>query len=103
MKPLKVLLLILLITGCATTAKMEAKLESWVGKSADALIDSWGYPVSTIEAPNGNTVYKYSESFMYIPPNSMVGYNMACDISFELSPRNEVIKWAMRGDGCTSW
>ena len=38
------LLLCLALSGCATTAKYEAKLNTWIGVSEDSLIASWGVP-----------------------------------------------------------
>ena len=92
----------ILLTGCATTAKLETKLNSLVGDSAESLIESWGYPDSTIEAPNGNTVYIYKQSQLYSTPNTGYIFSVNCDISFELSEQKEIIVWRWRGNGCKS-
>ncbi len=39
--------LVMLVSGCATTAKYEAKLNTWIGASEDSLIASWGVPDKT--------------------------------------------------------
>jgi uncharacterized protein YceK len=36
--------MVMLVSGCATTAKYEAKLNTWIGTSEDSLIASWGVP-----------------------------------------------------------
>ena len=46
--------------ACATTGKYEAKLQSWIGSSADSLVASWGYPTQTTTAPSGNKLLVYS-------------------------------------------
>lgn len=44
MKTTLLLLLCVVLSGCATTAKYEAKLNTWIGASEDSLISSWGVP-----------------------------------------------------------
>lgn len=51
---------VLAISGCATTAKYEAVLNSWLGSHAQELVNSWGYPDGSFRAPNGNEVYIYA-------------------------------------------
>jgi len=94
------LLVFLAIQGCATREKLELKLESWLGNSADDLIDTWGYPDSTIKAPNGNMVYIYKDSKQFQTPNTGYIYSVDCDIAFELSESQTVILWNYRGNGC---
>ena len=88
--------------GCSSTAKLEDKLASWVGRDANSLIDSWGYPDSTIEAPNGHTVYIYKSSQQYQTPGTGYIFSVDCDMSFELSEENNIVAWRYRGNGCTS-
>jgi len=45
---------ILISAGCATTSKYEAVLDSWLGHDINDLVNSWGYPVDSFKAPNGN-------------------------------------------------
>ena len=94
-------MLLLSVQGCATTEKLELALGSWVGADADALITSWGYPDSTLKAPNGNVIYIYKQSQQY---QSTTGYlwSVDCDITFELLDERKILNWRHRGDGCTS-
>ena len=48
-----------LASGCATTAKYEAKLNSWVGQSEDALIASWGVPDKQYRMGDGKKAIAY--------------------------------------------
>ena len=45
--------------GCATTAKYEAKLNTWIGASEDALVASWGVPNKTYTLSNGKKAIEY--------------------------------------------
>ncbi|MFA5362358.1 MAG: hypothetical protein WC335_03805 [Candidatus Omnitrophota bacterium] len=44
MRKVLFLLVCLGLSGCATIAKYEAKLNTWVGVSEDSLIAAWGVP-----------------------------------------------------------
>jgi hypothetical protein len=54
------ILAMLLLAGCATTAGYEKVLGSWVGQSADRLISSWGAPANTTQLSDGGRVLEYS-------------------------------------------
>jgi len=49
----------LLVSGCATTAKYEAQLNTWIGVSEDALIAAWGAPDSTYDMQGGKRAISY--------------------------------------------
>ena len=53
-------LLAILTAGCATTAKYEGKLNSWVGAPADNLISTWGPPHNSTTLSNGGQVLEYT-------------------------------------------
>jgi len=59
MKKIALLLLCLGISGCATTAKYEAKLNSWVGASEDSLVASWGVPDKSYTTDSGKKAIEY--------------------------------------------
>ena len=48
-----------LVAGCATRANYEKVLNTWLGASADRLVQKWGAPAGTFRMPNGNDVYIY--------------------------------------------
>lgn len=80
-------------------------IKSWQGHHIDELIDKWGYPQKSFEAPNGNTVYVYhwqddrgSSYFSYrlkmnIPPKY-------CTTYFEINSRKIIIKASCKGNAC---
>lgn len=59
MRGLFLFLLCVGLCGCATTAKYEAKLNTWVGVSEDALIASWGVPDKTYATSSGKKAVQY--------------------------------------------
>jgi hypothetical protein len=77
LKKAALLILILLLAGCATQTKYERQLGAMVGQSSSELFSSWGNPSSSFMTPEGDTVYVYeSRSAMAIPvqiwPNGQV-------------------------------
>ena len=53
------LLALLLVCGCATTAKYDAKLNTWVGASEDSLVASWGVPDKTYTLGSGKRAIEF--------------------------------------------
>jgi hypothetical protein len=53
------LLLCLALSGCATTAKYEAKLNTWIGVSEDSLIASWGVPDKEYHLNDGKKAIEF--------------------------------------------
>ena len=120
------LLALLLLAGCATTAKYEAKLNSWVGADANSLVNSWGYPKSSFDAPNGNKVYVYQNAGSITMPttyqttanvtsygNTAYGnattnvyggqtLNFWCKTFFEVDSTNRIVRWRWEGNRCKS-
>ena len=123
-----VTIFVLVLVGCATTAKYRAKLATWDGKDVNQLIDAWGYPDNTIKSPEGNEVYVYKYHSAgryprsYIPGNTTVNssggntyvstspgyytgggtYNNNCTTWFELNKDNKIVRAVFRGNNCVS-
>jgi hypothetical protein len=53
------LLLCLALSGCATTAKYEAKLNTWIGVSEDSLVAAWGVPHKAYNLNSGKKAIEY--------------------------------------------
>lgn len=110
-------------TSCATTAKYEEKLKTWLGHSVDELVNSWGYPANSFEAPNGNKVYVYSSSRSHTSStHTTSNYNVYgntirgnssttggktrtfwCQTFFEVDTNNIIVRLSWKGNNCTSW
>ncbi len=119
MKALIALVLCALVSGCATSAKLERKLDSWVGTPAEELIEAWGYPSRQFKKPNGDMVYIYDQKSYNTTPVittsrvSNSGYinsyssggnviESACEIVFEMDPFDRISTWSYRGNHCVS-
>ena len=59
MKKVLVLLFCLGLYGCATTAKYDARLNTWIGASEDTLIAAWGVPDKEYQMINGKKAVEY--------------------------------------------
>jgi len=60
--------MVLVLSGCASRERYETELQSYVGKPISVVMDSWGYPSGSFEAPNGNLVYVWDKQSQYISP-----------------------------------
>lgn len=126
MKKLIVISLLFLLAGCQTEAKFKQSMNSWIGSDAQSLVNQWGYPASTMTAPNGNEVYVYSNSgSAYIPQTttynttanaygnsvyatttgySSGGYNItySCTIFVEVNSAKKVEHILWKGNNCVA-
>src|SRR5207245_11809969 len=68
-----VLLAVLIVAGCATRANYEKILNTWIGASADRLVQRWGAPARTFRLPRGNEIYIYDwrYSSVYTTPTQV--------------------------------
>ncbi len=58
-KSIYLFVMVILVSGCATTAKYEAKLNTWIGQSEDSLIAGWGVPNKTYTMSDGKKAIQY--------------------------------------------
>ena len=61
-RSLKLLIIIFFIVSCATTAKYEKLLDTWMGGNVNDLVSQWGAPSSSYKMSNGNTILTYMRS-----------------------------------------
>lgn len=117
-------ILVFIVTGCATTAKYEKVIDSWVGSSEQNLVRSWGPPDQVYDAGDGIKYLTYVTSRnVYIPGSSptystqVIGnttytnsyggsaaqnIHASCKTSFEV--KNGVItSWRYKGNDCKSY
>lgn len=59
MKKTCFLLLCLGLFGCATTAKYETKLNTWIGASEDSLVAAWGVPDKEYRLSDGKKAVEF--------------------------------------------
>lgn len=115
-------ILIIVLTGCATQAKYQKILDSWIGASEQELIEQWGVPDNTYTLGKLKFLsYKYSDqrvlygtppvfiNGMYngmFYPNPVGGTpNMVvsdwCKTTFTIE-NSKVAKWSFNGNNCTA-
>lgn len=70
----------LLATACASTAKYEGILESWLGAPAENLVNSWG-PPTQVQVLGEDTFYIYQHSAQgtYTIPGQAPTYTTTCN------------------------
>lgn len=113
---------VLLLAGCATGAKYEAALNSYVGKPELDLVRNWGAPAQTYETGGSKFLVYSSKRTLVFPGTSPMyttsysGYQaytteiggtkptsipMSCETTFEVVD-GKVSAWTYRGNDCTS-
>jgi hypothetical protein len=128
MKTIGLLLLLasVFLVSCATQAKYQAALNTWIGHDVNELVDKWGYPAGSLKAPSGNTVYVYQRGESIPMPTTYqttasvygnrnfatgnattIAYgggtlDFWCRTYFETNSSHKIIKWRYEGDDCRS-
>lgn len=102
-----IIVLYLFLAGCATTAKYEAELAQWGGRSQTELRASWGEPTKILTASSGHLVYEYQQEDWW-PANSLAeGHRSAliherrrwCTTMFVIE-QGRVVGWSWDGNNC---
>lgn len=122
MKWLSLALLPLLLSGCATEAKYEGVLQSWIGSSELELIQKWGPPQQAYDAGGHRFLTYSSGGNMYLPgtaptyQTTMVGntaytnsyggtaamnVQLSCVTTFEVID-DKISSWRWQGNNCVS-
>ena len=112
---------LLLTLSCATTEGYNKLLDTWIGSSADSLVNSWGPPSSVYNKDNGEKMLTFVRGGqMYMPgtqtTTGTVGpygtinttttgsagsyINLNCTTTFTVSKENKIIHWSWRGNNC---
>ena len=83
MKKLLIPLVAIMISACASRS-----LNTWIGKSEDQLVSSWGIPTSTYKLKNGSKLIEYRLTNL-------------CTYTFTVKANGIVTKWRPKGGGCS--
>lgn len=102
------LALVTALAGCATSAKFETMLGSWVGSDETALVGKWGPPDSVYPMADGSKILTYHRASQFFVP----GYQYATTTTYgnqsftqingspgEMVSRKCTINWTVRADG----
>jgi hypothetical protein len=118
-----VLSVVVTVGGCATAAKYEAILDSWMGSAEGELVSAWGPPINVYEAPDGTRILTFNSARnVYIPgqaPNyttTVIGntaytnavggrapmaLDLSCATNFTVK-NGKIISWRYQGNDCTA-
>lgn len=94
-----------LISGCATTAKYESKLNALVGTSENDLIVNWGVPDNTYTLNNGNKLLQYLRNdgtVAYPIGKNYYTETYWCKTTFTVNGSGIVLDWKHEGNKCES-
>ena len=113
---------LVLLFGCATTANYEKVLNSWVGSQESALVSSWGPPSSVYQSDRVKYLTYSKSNSGYVPGvapsyqttyvgntayTSPVGgspgfaYNSNCSTTFTVTS-GVITNWRYEGNACRS-
>ena len=92
------LIAVALVAGCATTSNYEDLLKTWVGRSEDELVQTWGPPSSVYQAA-GAKYLTYTKNQTCGSDNH---YTCVCNTHFELAS-GRVESWRWDGNGCLAY
>lgn len=94
-----------LLVSCATVAKYQENVESWMGSREEALVSSWGAPNSTFAFADGSRVLTYiydgggvAHSYGYVTTI----HRATCKTDFTVSAEGVVTQWRFEGTACRS-
>jgi len=118
---LLILIAISLVSACATRERYEARINTYVGKSINEVMEDWGYHSGSREAPNGNTVYTWDRQSSYTSSPSIqtgvftggssggffTGFGFGsdtitrrCQTYFEVEKQKVSLRWRTQGNDC---
>ena len=115
-KLLAIVVLCLLLVGCATSANYTKILNSWVGSTENQLVSSWGPPLGSYVKDDGSKVLTYQQTGSYQLPGQSVtdpmsGYPTStagptvitkCTTRFNISPSGKITGGSWEGNSCTA-
>lgn len=107
MKNLLYLTIALSLSGCATTANYEKILNTWVGSSAESLVEAWGAPSNVVQVTDTKkaVVYEFNGgASTYGNVNQYGGYSgytvaNTCTTTFIVT-EGQISSWQWRGNSC---
>jgi|GEM_PF-1699767 len=98
---------IFMVSGCATSGKLEKTLSAWSWHDENELVEVWGPPEKTFPMQNGGQVFEYyfsngmSGNATYSAYSSSFNvYENYCKVDFTLNQQNLVSSWRYYGNIC---
>jgi len=103
------LLFIIIVSACASTAKYEAILNTWIGADVNNLIASWGPPSEEYSMPNGNKMYTWlwvGNTLVTSNYNKFLNMTLTnavtfwCKTTFTVDNYGRISGWHYEGNAC---
>ena len=95
---------VLLATACVTAEDLDSRLQTWVGKSADKVAESWGAPNGNYEKHDGTRILSYDRLGVLTtgPGWYAQTYSRHCRIDFNVDKKGTVTgaSWHGAADQC---
>ena len=122
MKRVLPLIALSLLAGCASEAKYETRLNTWIGQDELKLVRSWGAPERTYESGDSKFLQYSFGNTLVLPGTPSVastsvtgtaayttvshgvpqqGLEYNCATTFEIKAA-KIVDWSNRGNGCVS-
>jgi hypothetical protein len=109
MKTFKKLLIIpflLLLQSCATQAKYQGIVNSYLNQSSDILFKNWGAPNNSVSLSDGGKIVEYYRSRTVASPNFVTGGTILssydCKTTFTINNMSVIIDWKFVGNDCVA-
>lgn len=90
-----------------TRKGLEKILDSWMSRSSDDLVASWGVPESSYSFASGGKVISYTlnsaSGISAIPIGnsySVINRNWYCKVTFRVGLTNRIQNWSYEGNNC---
>ncbi len=98
-----VVILFILLDGCASRENLEWNLSTWIGHDVNGLIQHWGTPNDISDLSNGNTLYSwmFDEGLANTPIEGTIDtVPKYCKITVGVSTNDLVQSWQLEGNDC---
>lgn len=118
MRSLGCLVILVLLSGCATFGKYKAKMDGWVGKPYAELAMKWGAPTKTETFPDGRKLVVYSDvndvqmpggatyqqvgNTVYEDRSPGWAFRLECTTILMIDTKGIIEKWSHKGGNCNS-
>lgn len=112
----KILPLLLILTGCASLANLEAKLNQYLNQPKELVLNDYGIPDNSYVSGDSEYISYSSHRSMYLPANYTTNFygnyattssyggnyvNFNCQITFTIDTQsNLVTNWRYQGNDC---
>lgn len=98
MRNILCIMLIVLLSGCATEAGYQKIVNSWMGSDKHDLIEKWGVPTNNYKEDEHTEYFSYVETSVSSDSSGNI-YNWKCDTTFTITD-DKVTSWKYNGNKC---